>query len=55
MSTSYQSLVEEIAQIHETALADGDVDWNKAEPRVKNGSGEFPRIAIALPKLEHYF
>lgn len=30
MPTSYESLIEEIAQIHETALADGDADWNKS-------------------------
>jgi hypothetical protein len=30
MPTSYESLVEEISQIYEMALASGDADWNKS-------------------------
>jgi hypothetical protein len=30
MLTTYESLVEEISQIYETAIASGDADWNKS-------------------------
>lgn len=30
MPTSYESLVEEISQIYESALSNGDADWNKS-------------------------
>jgi len=30
MPSTYESLVEEISKIYETALADGDADWNKS-------------------------
>jgi hypothetical protein len=30
MPSTYQSLIEEISQIYESALADGDADWNKS-------------------------
>jgi len=30
MPSPYESLVEEISQIYESALANGDADWNKS-------------------------
>ncbi|NCN11673.1 MAG: DUF1016 domain-containing protein, partial [Leptospira sp.] len=30
MPSTYESLIEEISQIYETALADGDADWNQS-------------------------
>lgn len=38
MPTTYESLVEEISQIYETALANGDVDWNKRNGRSSSRS-----------------